>query len=245
MKFVILEDELPAYENLAHKLRTLLPDAWIFPQLLSVQSALDFFNQGLPYDLVFADVQLQDGQSFDALRQHTVAAPVVFTTAHNNYMEEAFELNGIDYLLKPVDIQKLKKTLEKYNGLKAFFQPSTDTANSAKARERVLVKRGNDFQPLPVDDIAYFFSENKLLFAVDKEKRKFLCNDNNLSELMQDLAPASFFRANRKYIIHIKYLEKFHSDERSRIVIKMTAGTDDAVVVSQENAGAFRKWVEK
>lgn len=236
---------MPAYENLAHKLRTLLPNAWIFPQLASVKSALAFFNQGLPYDLVFADVHLQDGKSFEALRLHPVSAPIVFTTAHNNYMEDAFDLNGIDYLMKPVDIQKLKKTLEKYDGLKAFFQPGADAASNAKARERILVKRGNDFQPLPVEDIVYLFSENKLLFAVDKDKKKFLCNDSNLSELMLGLDAASFFRANRKYIIHIKYLEKFHSDERSRIIAKMAVGPDEAIIISQENAGPFRKWVEK
>lgn len=244
MKFVIIEDEVPSYENLAHKLRTILPDAWIFPQLVSVQAAITFFNQQLPYDLVFADIHLQDGKSFDVLRSLPVTAPVVFTTAHNNYMEEAFELNGIDYLLKPVDIQKLKKTLEKYNGLKAFFQPIDKPLSTMSFRERIIVKRGSDFQLLPLEDIVYLFSENKLVFAVDKEKKKFLCSDNNLSEMLLQLDYNSFFRANRKYVIHIKHLEKFHSDDRSRIVVKMMVNPEEPIVISQENAGAFRKWVE-
>ena len=244
MKFTIIEDEIPAYENLAHKLRTLHPDAWIYPQLVSVKDALTFFNQSLPSDLIFADIHLQDGKSFDVLRSYPATAPIVFTTAHGHYMQDAFEMNGIDYLLKPVDITKLKKTLEKYDSLKTFFQPATSPASPLAARERIIVRRGNDFQLLPVEDIVYLFSENKLVFAVDREKRKFLCNDNSLSDLILQLDPALFFRASRKYIIHIRHIEKFHPDERSRIVVRMTVPPDEAVIVSQENAGAFRKWVE-
>jgi DNA-binding LytR/AlgR family response regulator len=245
MKFVIIEDEMPSYENLAHKLRVLQPNAWIYPQLMSVESALFFFNEKLPYDLVFADVHLQDGKSIDAFRLQATNAPIVFITAHNNYMEEAFDLNGIDYLLKPVDIQKLKKTLEKYNGLKSFFNPTIEATEPLKTRERIIVKRGNDFQPLPVEDIVYLFSENKLVFAVDRDKKKFLCTDNNLSELMEELNTAIFFRANRKYIINIKFLEKFYSIERSRVVTKMTIAPQEDIIISQENASAFRNWVER
>jgi DNA-binding LytR/AlgR family response regulator len=245
MKFVILEDETPAFENLQAKLRALQPDAWVYPSLGSVEKAIRFFDQHLPYDLVFADIHLQDGVSFDVLRNYPVDAPIVFTTAHDNYMQEAFELNSIDYLLKPVDPEKLRKTLEKYVGLKAMFNASAPTRPTVNghARERIIVKRGNDYQLLPVNDIVYLFTENKLAFAVDNERRKFLCHETNLSELMLHLDASKFFRASRKFIINIRHLEKFHSDERSRIVIRMNVPPDEPILVSQENAAAFRKWV--
>jgi len=245
MKFVILEDEPLAYENLQGKLRALQPESWIYPSLGSVEKAIRFFDQHLPYDLVFADIHLQDGVSFDVLRNYPVEAPIVFTTAHDNYMLEAFELNSIDYLLKPVDIEKLRKTLDKYSGLKAMFNVPAENkpAVNGHARERIIVKRGNDYQLLPVEEIVYLFTENKLAFAVDIDRRKFLCHETNLSELMQHLDGSLFFRANRKFIINIKQLEKFHSDDRSRIVIRMSVPPDEPILVSQENAAAFRKWV--
>ena len=242
MKFLILEDEIPAYENLATQLRNFQPAAFIYPQIMSVAAAVSFFNEKKPYDLVFADIHLQDGSSFEALTTYPVDAPIVFTTAHDNYMTNAFELNSIDYLLKPVDAGKLKKTLDKYDELKAHFLAKT-TRSTAANRERIIVRRGTDFQLLTIADVVYLFTENKLVFAVDKEKKKYLCNETNLAELIEQLDPGAFFRANRKYIIHMKYLEKFHSDERSRIVIKMTVSPDEPILVSQENAAAFRKWV--
>lgn len=236
---------MPAFENLSAKLRSLQPNAWVYPPISSVKQAIQFFDQRLPYDLVFADIHLQDGVSFDVLRSYPACAPIVFTTAHDNYMQQAFELNSIDYLLKPVDIQMLKKTLEKYVGLKALFNGREVPQNpvNSTARERIIVKRGNDFQLLAAEDIVYLFTENKLVFAVDHDKKKFLCDEANLSELMHQLDTTQFFRANRKYIINIKHLEKFHSDERSRVVIKMSVPPDEAILVSQENAGVFRKWV--
>ncbi|CAN5759488.1 LytTR family DNA-binding domain-containing protein [soil metagenome] len=243
MKFVIIEDEIPAYEHLAMQLRSLQAGAFIYPQVPSVSSAINFLNEKKIYDLVFADIHLQDGSSFDVLSNYPVNAPIVFTTAHDNYMTNAFELNSIDYLLKPIDNTKLKKTLEKYDELKAHFLTKNSRETPANSRERIIVKRGNDFQLLTVADLVYLFTENKLVFAVDKEKKKYLCNETNLAELVEQLDTSAFFRANRKYIIHIKYLEKFHSDERSRIVIKMTIPPDEQIVISQENAAAFRRWV--
>jgi DNA-binding LytR/AlgR family response regulator len=243
MKFVIIEDEIPAYEHLAAQLKNLQTGAFIYPQVPSVSSAINFFIEKKLYDLVFADIHLQDGSSFDVLSNYPVNAPIVFTTAHDNYMTNAFELNSIDYLLKPVDSVKLKKTLEKYDELKAHFLAKNSREKPLSFRERIIVKRGNDFQLLAVADLVYLFTENKLVFAVDKEKKKYLCNETNLGELFEQLDTSAFFRANRKYIIHIKYLEKFHSDERSRVVIKMTVSPDEPIVVSQENAAGFRKWV--
>jgi DNA-binding LytR/AlgR family response regulator len=242
MKFVIIEDELPAFRHLSAQLKTINPAAIIYPQLPSVAEAVLFLNEQKNYDLVFADIHLQDGDSFELLHNYPVKAPIVFTTAFDNYMTNAFELNSIDYLLKPVDLLKLKKTLDKYEELKSYFvSKKTNSANGA--RERIIVKRGNDFQLLPLADVVYLFTENKLVFAVDKEKRKYLCNETNLTELGAHLDEGSFFRANRKYVIHMKYLEKFHSDERSRIIIMMAITPEEAIVVSQENAAGFRRWV--
>jgi len=248
MKFVILEDELPAYENLRLTLLRLLPQAWVYPQLFSVEETVSFFNKELPVDLIFADIHLRDGTSFDVFNLLHIKVPVVFVTAHNNFLEHAFKHNGIAYLLKPIDEFALKSTLDKYDELKSFFSNNNTLVHSfAKTNglQRVIVRKGNDFQLLPVDDIVYFFSDNKLVFAVEKDGKKYLCDDNNLTSIMDKLDDEIFFRANRKYIINIQYLCRFYSDERSRIIVKMQINPLDDIMVSQENGSTFKKWIGK
>lgn len=248
MKFVILEDEIPAYENLCSKLLAIMPGAWIYAQLFSVEQGVSFFRQELPADLVFADIHLRDGTSFDIFKMMPVKQPVVFITAHDNFLQQAFEHNGIDYLLKPTDEEMLKRTLEKYHELKSFFSENKNVLESFVKNakwQRVIIRKGNDFQLVAVEDVMYFFTYNKLVFAVEKDGRKYLCDESNLTTIMERLDDTIFFRANRKYIINIKFLHRFFSDDRSRIIIKMLINPDEDIVVSQENGSLFRKWIGK
>lgn len=248
MKFVILEDEKPAYDILSHHLKILLPEAWIYPQIPSVESAVAFFKQQLPFHLVFADIHLQDGTSFDALEFLPLPVPIVFVTAYDTYLMDAFEHNSIAYLLKPVNENILQKTLEKYNELKVFFETRNDPFKEfvkQNSSQRIIVKRGTDFQLLPAEDIAYLFTGNKLVFAVDREKRKYVCDESNLAEITDKLDNNIFFRANRQYVININFIERFYSDEKSRIVIQMRVPSPEPIAISQENASSFRKWIGK
>jgi DNA-binding LytR/AlgR family response regulator len=248
MKFVILEDEIPAYENLRSKLMAIMPGAWIYAQLFSVEQGVSFFRQELPADLVFADIHLRDGTSFDIFKTLPVKLPVVFVTAHDNFLQQAFEHNGIDYLLKPTDDDMLRRTLEKYHELKSFFAENKNVLAPFIKRaqlQRVIIRKGNDFQLVAVEDVMYFFSNNKLVFAVEKDGRKYLCDESNLTAMMERLDNNIFFRATRKYIISIKFLHRFFSDDRSRVIIKMLINPDEDIVVSQENGSLFRKWVGK
>lgn len=248
MKFVIIEDEIPAYENLCIKLLNILPGAWIYPQLFSVEQAVSFFGQELPADIIFADIHLRDGMSFDIFQLLHVKQPVVFITAHDSFLQSAFEHNGIAYLLKPADEDAIKKTLGKYNDLKSFFGKKGNVLESFtnnNYRQRIVVRKGNDFQLLPTEDIMYFFTNNKLVFAVEKEGRKYMCDESNLSVIMERLDEKVFFRANRKYIINIQFMQSFSSDERSRTIINMLINPAEAIMVSQENGSVFRKWIGK
>ncbi len=112
-------------------------------------------------------------------------------------------------------------------------------------RQRIVVRKGNDFQFLPAEDIMYFFTNNKLVFAVEKEGRKYMCDESNLSVIMERLDEKVFFRANRKYIINIQFMKSFSSDERSRTIINMLINPAEAIMVSQENGSVFRKWIGK
>lgn len=248
MKFVILEDEKPAYTTLSLQLKSLMPDVWIYPQLRSVEEAISFFKQELPFHLVFSDIHLQDGTSFEVFEQIAIRAPIVFVTAYDTYLMNAFEHNGIAYLLKPVNELMLQKTLEKYNELKFFFETGNKPFNQLIKEnnlQRIVVKRGTDFQLLAVDDIAYFFTKQKLVFAVDRENRKFICDESNLSDINTKLDSKHFFRANRQHVINIKFIERFYPDEQSRIVVKMQNTPAEQITVSQENAASFRKWIGK
>ena len=248
MKIVLIEDEPIAMRNMVMRLQQLAPTDVVVAQLTSVQEAIQYFCQPiLSVDLIFSDIQLSDGLSFEIFKACPVNVPVIFTTAHDEYLLKGLAYNGIDYLLKPFENTSLEKAIHKYRQLETHFAWPTSlmhqlshTHNSVK---RILVKRGNEFAAIPVETIPYFFTANKVVYVVDAQQRKFMAEESNLSNLAAQLDHQDFFRANRKYIINIKYLKKFRPAERGRLEVELDATLFEAIIVSQENAEAFKKWV--
>lgn len=251
LKVVIIEDEQPAMQSLEQELEDSYSAVNIVARLSSVTSSINWFldNRGT-YDLVFMDIHLQDGLCFHIFESCTIDTPVIFTTAYDMYLMQAFEHNGLDYLLKPLDKEKLQASLKKYNTMQKHFTGNYEkiaeqVANNVLKRSRILVRRGLEFQIVRTDEIAYFFTEHKVVFLVDKNSHKYMVEKNNLMELEEELDEKIFYRANRKYIVNVNYIKRFKPVERSKISLELAVPANEDIIISQENSGAFRKWISE
>src|SRR5258708_5860184 len=226
MKVHIVEDERPASENLVEELQAIDEQINVVAGCNSVDETVRWLSKNPQPDLILMDIQLSDGLSFNIFKACEVTCPVIFTTAYDKYLTQAFEYSSIDYLLKPISQDKLKNAIKKYKILRNHFvnnhengngQMAVDYSHPDRIRSRILVRKGVEFQAVRVEDTAYFFTEHKLIFLVDKDNRKYMAEKNNLSELEEELDKNIFYRANRKYIINPNYIRRFQPLERSKI----------------------------
>lgn len=248
---IIIEDEKPAMEVLEKNLSHVSSQVNIKAKLKSVKESIEYFSNEPEADLIFSDVQLSDGLSFDIFTQTDVQIPVIFITGYDEYMMMAFENNGIDYLLKPVDKNDLEKALLKYNNLQSHFlntKVNVPVENLVKfingrKKTRLLVKRGLENIAVLLEDIALIYTQNKLVYVIDRFSKKYL-SDKTLSELEEELDDAIFFRVNRQYIININFVKSFKSYEKVKLLIDISIPEiNHSIVISQETAPAFRKWM--
>lgn len=251
MNVLIIEDEKPAYECLLSELKAIENNLNVVASFGCVRDTVQWLSHNPSPDLIFMDVQLSDGPSFNIFKACNVTCPVIFTTAYDKYLTEAFEYNSIDYILKPIDQDKLRGAMKKYKGLQQHFLGNYSTLFSQlnntqeKKKSRIIVKRGMEFQAIRTEDIVYFFTEHKLVFLVDKDNRKYMAEANNLAELEVELDTNMFYRANRKYIVNANFIRRFKPLERSKISVELTLPLDEEIIVSQENSSAFKKWISE
>ncbi len=252
MKVLIVEDERPASENLVEELQAIDDSIDVVAGCNSVEETIRWLNKNPLPDLILMDIQLSDGLSFNVFKACEITCPVIFTTAYDKYLTQAFEYSSIDYLLKPISQDKLKNAIRKYKALRNHFVGSHEYAGNHtlpdyltqdRKKSRILVRKGVDFQAVRVEDAGYFFTEHKLIFLVDKENKKFMAEKNNLSELEEELDKNIFYRANRKYIINANYIKRFKPLERSKISVELTLPVSEEIIISQENSASFKKWI--
>jgi len=251
MRILLIEDEEPAAEKLIAEIRHINAGAEIQGPLRSVKEIIEWLVTHPPPDLIVADIQLQDGTSLDAFRRRPVRCPVIFATAYDEYLLEVLEHNSIDYLLKPVRREKLERALSKYLKLQEHFVGNIGKAleeyfgkGQREKRNRIVVRKGTEFISIPVGDIAFFHTEHKVVFLVDKSGSRHIV-DRTLTELEQELDPGVFFRANRKFIVNIQAVKKFKPIEGGKIQLELTPASGEPVVVSQESASEFKLWAGK
>lgn len=245
MNILIIEDEPNAAQKLIKLLHEVAPNDLVVGVLQSTTEAITFLENNPPPHLAFVDIQLADDMSFKIFDQVEINFPVIFITAFDSYILEALEHNSIDYLLKPVEKERLEKAYRKVKALESHFVKhkfSEILNKKTVTKKRFLVKKGTDIVPISVDAIAYFFTEHKVSFLTDKSGQKYII-DKNISTLEEELGN-EFFRANRKYIVHIDTVEKFKSDN-GKIALTLNPQTPEPVMVSKENAPNFRKWIEQ
>ena len=245
MNVIIIEDELPARAKLVDMLRALDPHIQVMAQLGSVKESLDWLKNNREPELAFVDIQLSDDHSFEIFKKHPVKFPVIFTTAYDKYLLESFEFNAIDYLLKPITEEKLKRSLEKIQKLEQHFLQGNILKliqpQPASTKSRIVARKGTEFIALNLEEIAYFFTEHKIVFVRDFQGRQMIV-DKNLGELEHDLNRETFFRINRKFISNIRAIERFKPDN-GKIQVFLKPEMKEEIHVSKETAPDFRKWV--
>lgn len=243
MKVIIIEDELLAQAKLETMLITIDPSIRVVAKLGSVKESMEYLSHCPAPDVAFVDIQLSDDHSFEIFRRHPVEFPVVFTTAYDKYLLESFEHNAIDYLLKPITEEKLRRSIARLKKLESHFTQGQmkRLLETARVSDRIVAKKGAEFVALPCKDIAYFFTEHKVVFVRDNLGRQFIL-DKTLGELEEGLDPTLFFRLNRKYLTNVSAIEKFRS-ENGKIRISLKPPVKDEVFISKETAPDFRRWI--
>ena len=246
IRIVIIEDERLIAEELKQRISTLSNEATVKAVLPSVQEAITYLSANKDIDLIFSDIQLPDGLSFDIFSEVMCNLPVVFITAYDQYIVNAFEHNGIDYLLKPVDDSDILKVLGKYRMLGDHFSNRQQFYNLfATTRKRIMVKKGLMSISLKLEDVVLFYTENKIVYTIDKEGRKYVC-EQNLSLLEEALGNTGFFRANRQFLVNAEYIRGYRTYDKVKLMVDLAVPvTDQLIIISQETAPSFRRWMNE
>ena len=253
MKVIIVEDEPLAVEQLEFLLNRYNPAIEILARLNSVKSAVEWFNKNELPDLVFFDIQLTDGTSFEILEKVKINCPIIFATAYEEYTLQAFKTNGIAYILKPYDQEEIWEAMGKYEQLKSNFAQSgmpnlvaiqqTLKTLQNRYKDRFLVKSGNQLVAVSTADISYFYHENKIVWLKTLGNKKYAI-DYTLEQLESILNPGEFFRINRKYILAFSGIQKVQAYSSNRLKIVTQHPVEDEVVVSRDRVNRFKEWLD-
>jgi DNA-binding LytR/AlgR family response regulator len=246
---IIIEDEKPAMEMLVHTLAEADADVQVEAVLSSVAESIRYLSTSPKADIIFSDVQLQDGLSFEIFKNTDTHIPVIFITGYDKFIMNAFTSNGIDYLLKPIDKDELKNALLKYRMFEKHFAAHNDVLKNmvqhfdTRKKSRLVVRKGLEHIALRLEEIVLFYTENKLVYVIDRMGKKYL-TDKNLGDLEEDLDESLFFRANRQYIVNLNFIRGFKPYEKVKLQVDLVIpDLNHCIIVSQENAPQFRQWI--
>lgn len=252
MNVLIIEDEKLAADHLSSLIRLYDQDITILDRLDSVKKSVQWFNSNSQPDLVFMDIQLADGLSFEIFEQTIVSCPIIFTTAFNEYALKAFKVNSIDYLLKPIDFDELKTAIDKYKEVQRVSKPAQyqmvmDNVMSMlmdNYKQRFVIKVGEHIKSIAVDDILYFYSLEKATFLHTANDHNYVI-DYSVEQLENLLDPKRFFRINRKYFICLDAIDDIVSYSNSRLKVELKHSTDMDAIVAREKVNKFKKWLDR
>jgi len=252
MKALIIEDEQPNARMLAEMLQKLRPGWEVTAILETVKQSVAWLQSNVHPDLILMDIQLSDGICFSIFEQVEVKSSIIFTTAFDNYAIQAFKVNSIDYILKPVKESELEQALEKLEQLRYPKGQLVDYSEILQAirsgkkeyRKRFLIASGNKYYKINTSDIACFISENKVTTAITFTGERHVV-DFSLDKLEEELDPDLYFRADRKTIIHIDLVSRFEDYFGSKLIVKLKNPVNNKITVSRLKASAFKVWVGK
>ncbi|MEZ4875910.1 MAG: LytTR family DNA-binding domain-containing protein [Flavobacteriaceae bacterium] len=251
MNVIIIEDEKPSARRLERMLER--QNVSVQTMLHSVAESIAWFQENAHPDLIFLDIQLSDGLSFELFEAVTIKSAIIFTTAYDEYALQAFKLNSIDYLLKPIDEEELAVAVQKYRerapkaqNVQLNFEDIKKLLVNPVEREykkRFTTKIGQHIKMIPVDEIECFYSENKGTYAHTFEGRDYLL-DTTLEQLEEELSPKVFFRINRKFYVNIHAIKDIISYTNSRLQLKLQTYKEEEVIVARERVKDFKLWLE-
>jgi DNA-binding LytR/AlgR family response regulator len=256
MKAIIIEDETLIARELKNKIASVAPDVTITETLSSVKTANRWLMENAEPDFVFADIQLSDGVSFEIFERYDLKCPIIFTTAYDEYAIRAFKVNGIDYLIKPVDVGELKRAIDKCKALvenkaklpaniQELMQVLQNPSGNAKMyKEKFVVNMRNNWIPVQTKDIACFVRENlNYLYTFDGDK--YILDYVTLEEIEELLDPNLYYRANRQSIVHINAIQSIKPHENQKLTLTLKSPLKMEQDISREKAPGFKKWFER
>lgn len=250
MKAVIIEDERLAADLLKNIIKQLDEDIEIITTLQTIEDSVEWLNNNEHLDIMFVDIHLADGSSFSIFEKTEVRCPIVFTTAYDEYALKAFEVNSIDYLLKPINKDDLQRALNKYKNFKGdnkdldykkFVNRFLSEGNVNNYKEYFLVPERDKLIPLAAKDIAYIYIDLRLIKAVTFSGKVHYLNQN-LDEIMNQLNPKKFFRANRQYIVAHESIKDVSMWFGNKISLNLVIPTEEKIIVSKARVSEFKNW---
>ena len=248
MKVIILEDENRAVNHLKRLIERVAPEMEVTGVFETIRDTVEYLEQEPHLDLIFSDVQLADGTSFEIFSKVNVRCPIIFTTAYDTYAIEAFNANGIDYLLKPIEEERLRKAIDKARkftsnmALENLLMQRTDPG-SRQSRSRFMVRVGEKIRTIMVEDILAFYSFEKTTYLHTSSHRNYII-DYSLEELENMLDRDRFFKINRKYIVSIEACSQIIAWSNNRLKIDIDGIDDQKIVVARERVQAFKAWLD-
>ncbi|SHG49516.1 LytR/AlgR family response regulator transcription factor [Chryseobacterium vrystaatense] len=254
IKILIVEDEIPARKKLRRFLDEVKEPISVEAEIDTVQDAVNFLKTAVSIDLILSDIELLDGNAFAIYREVQVTCPIIFTTAYDRFWMDAFESNGIEYLLKPFSLERFQKAWDKFLLLRK--NQSTDHSllskldqilgNTAekKYKTRFSVHTNQGIYFFETKDILFFEADEGVVFALDKTGKRHILNVSTLKEIEIQLDPMEFFRINRSELVNKKLIEKIERYSKNALALKME-GFDRYLITSQSNTSLFREWIEK
>ncbi len=249
MEVVIIEDEIAVANRLVQLLNQIDPKILVLEKIRTVRDAIKWLGQNHP-DLIFMDIHLADGLSFKIFDQIEIKTPIIFTTAYDQYAIKAFKVNSIDYLLKPINIDELTQSIQKFkkiseNNLTKIidYQSIIKAIGDKKAyKKRFTINIGRKIKIIETSSIAYFYIMNKSNFILTNENKSFDI-DYSLDKLEDLMDPEIFFRIHRRYLIHINSIKSIYTLSKSRIKIELTPPANEDIIISYQKSGKFKKWL--
>jgi DNA-binding LytR/AlgR family response regulator len=252
---LIVEDELPTQRLLRKMIEELRPDWEVVAATSGVEETVEWLENTSHPDLVFMDVQLADGLSFEIFDKIKLNSIIVFTTAYDEYAIKAFKVSSIDYLLKPIRAEQLESAMQKYEKIKAALAPRIDISELKDLsslikegrppyRNRILVPVADGFLKLNIANVAFFQSSQKVTTAITYSGKPLIV-DMTLEKLEDELDPQHFFRANRQFILHIEAIQRIETWFNGKLVVKTKPEAEEKIVISREKARSFKEWINR
>jgi len=250
MKVLLIEDEIPAAKRLANLITELEPEWEILDSIDEIEQAIKLLNNHPQPDLIFMDIQLADGFSFEIFKAVEVKAPVIFVTAFDQYAVNAFRVNGLDYILKPVALDVLKESIDRFKSMNSQTGINIEALKHlfkqepTHFKERFLIKSGEELNFVRTSEIAYFLSEASYSFIVTKSQNRYIV-DLTLDQIEAELNPSLFFRINRKQIVCLDCIVKISNYFNNRLKLDLSPAENSETVVSRTRIKAFKEWLNQ